>query len=98
VGRCHIPLGIDSTELYGSHAKLKMEPGDVLLLLTDGLVEWQRATDRKQFGEDRLCEALSGCAALPAKSILNAIDAAVISFAEGSPQMDDTTAVVIRRV
>jgi len=93
-----IPLGIDSTELYRPHAKLKMEPGDVLLLLTDGLVEWARATDKKQFGEDRLSEALSGCATLPAQSILSVIDAAVISFAAGAPQMDDTTAVVIRRV
>jgi serine phosphatase RsbU (regulator of sigma subunit) len=93
-----VPLGIDSTALYHPHEKLKMQPGDVLLLVTDGLIEWQRAGDRKQFGEDRLCESLKSCAALSAKSILSTVDAAVISFAEGYPQMDDTTAVAIRRI
>jgi len=93
-----IPLGIDSAALYNPHTTLRMEPGDVLLLLTDGLVEWLRATDGEQFGTDRLCQTLKSCATLPAKSILSTIDAAVISFATGAPQLDDTTAVAIRRI
>ncbi len=93
-----IPLGLDAAEQYGPHTKLKMESGDILLLLTDGFVEWQRTSDRAQFGTDRLCQTLSGCAAYSAQSILNTIDAAVSSFAEGAQQLDDTTAVVIRRV
>jgi serine phosphatase RsbU (regulator of sigma subunit) len=93
-----MPLGLDSTEHYGPHTKLKMESGDVLLLLTDGFIEWQRTADNEQFGDDRLCQTLSGCASLDARSILNAIDAAVNSFAAGAPQLDDTTAVVIRRI
>jgi serine phosphatase RsbU (regulator of sigma subunit) len=93
-----IPLGLDAAEQYGPHTKLKMESGDVLLLLTDGFVEWQRTSDRAQFGTDRLCNTLSCSAAYSAQSILNTIDAAVSSFAEGAQQLDDTTAVVIRRV
>ena len=93
-----MPLGLDSTEQYGPHTKLKMESGDVLLLLTDGFIEWQRASDHEQFGDDRLCQTLSNCAALPARSILIAIDTAVSSFVAGAPQLDDTTAVVIRRI
>jgi serine phosphatase RsbU (regulator of sigma subunit) len=93
-----MPLGLDSAEQYGPHTKLKMESGDVLLLLTDGFIEWQRKTDNEQFGDERLCQTLSGCASLDALSILNAIDAAVSSFAAGATQLDDTTAVAIRRI
>jgi phosphoserine phosphatase RsbU/P len=93
-----MPLGLDSTERYGPHTKLKMESGDVLLLLTDGFIEWQRTTDNEQFGDDRLCHTLSSSAACSAQSILNAIDAAVSSFAAGAPQLDDTTAVAVRRI
>lgn len=93
-----MPLGLDSAEDYGPHTKLKMESGDVLLLLTDGFIEWQRTSDNEQFGDERLCQTLGRCASMPAKSILNEIDAAVNSFAAGAPQLDDTTAVAIRRV
>jgi serine phosphatase RsbU (regulator of sigma subunit) len=93
-----MPLGLDATEQYGPHTKLKMESGDVVLLLTDGFVEWQRAADCEQFGTDRLCQTLSSGAALSARSILSTIDAAVSSFVAGAPQLDDTTAVAIRRV
>jgi serine phosphatase RsbU (regulator of sigma subunit) len=93
-----IPLGLDSAERYSPYNRLKMNAGDVLLLLTDGFIEWQRNTDAEQFGTNRLCQTLRGCASMPAKSILSTIDAAVNRFAAGSPQLDDTTAVVIRRI
>ena len=93
-----MPLGLDSAEDYGPHTRLEMESGDVLLLLTDGFIEWQRTADNEQFGDDRLCQTLSSCAALPAQSILSTIDAAVNLFVAGAPQLDDTTAVAIRRV
>ena len=93
-----MPLGLDAAECYGPHTKLKMEVGDVLLLLTDGFIEWQRKSDNEQFGDERLCQTLSGCASCDAKSILDVIDSAVSSFVAGAPQLDDTTAVAIRRV
>ena len=61
-------------------------------------MEWTRASDRQQFGLDRLMAALKQGANAPAKQILESLDTAVQTFAEGSPQLDDTTAVAIRRV
>jgi serine phosphatase RsbU (regulator of sigma subunit) len=97
-GGSGFPLGIDATEEYTPHTALRLEPGDVLLLLTDGFMEWMRASDRQQFGLERLKRALHDAAPGSARGILDYLDAAVQAFAEGSPQADDTTAVAIKRV
>lgn len=91
------PLGIDATENYGPHRLLKLEPGDALLLLTDGFMEWPRAGDGEQFGLERLKEAFAEGAPAAPQAILSHLDARVSAFAAGAPQLDDTTAVVIKR-
>ncbi len=92
------PLGIDPDLSFDAHAQLRLHPGDVLLLATDGFMEWQRASDGQQFGSARLRESLARAVNESARSIFGAIDADVQRFAEGAPQSDDTTAVVIKRL
>ncbi len=79
---------------------LRLEPGDSLLLVTDGFVEWARhdAGARVQFGIERLRESLRKHAGLPAAKMIEAITADVAAFAGGERQQDDLTMVVIRRV
>lgn len=92
-----IPLGIDAAETYGPHATIRMQPGDVLLLATDGFMEWMRSGGSEQFGIARMQKALARSAGGTAASVLAALDADVQEFAKGEAQADDTTAVVIKR-
>ncbi|MCG3122943.1 MAG: hypothetical protein GIKADHBN_01349 [Phycisphaerales bacterium] len=92
-----IPLGIDRDETYGPVADLQLAAGDVLVLLTDGFVEWKRKDDREQWGVQRLSSAVREAAGGTAAQILAHIDARVQEFSLGAPQLDDTAAVVIKR-
>jgi serine phosphatase RsbU (regulator of sigma subunit) len=92
-----LPLGIMDGERYGPTMRLQVEPGDALVLLTDGFMERMRA-DGEQFGLDRLTKVIGENAAHGAADLIGAIDRAVEGFAAGSSQGDDMTAVVVRRV
>lgn len=93
-----LPLGVMPDEQYPAQRTLTLEPGDVLVMQTDGFIEWARASDNKQFGLDRMKDALRDAARGNARSIIDAIDEAVRTFSEGSPQNDDMTAVAIKRL
>jgi serine phosphatase RsbU (regulator of sigma subunit)/putative methionine-R-sulfoxide reductase with GAF domain len=73
-----------------------MEPGDLLLLYTDGVIE---AVNEKQqeYGRERLVQALKGCGSAPAEEVLERIDASLHAFVEEQPQADDITLIVTRR-
>jgi serine phosphatase RsbU (regulator of sigma subunit) len=74
-----------------------MSDNDVLVLMTDGYFEWSRADDDEQFGLRRLRNCIADSASGTAEEILANLDSAVRAFAAGSKQIDDTTALVIKR-
>jgi serine phosphatase RsbU (regulator of sigma subunit) len=79
----------------------KIEPGDVLVLYTDGITEAIRnttdRTEEKYFGEERLVEVVKQNLQKSARDIQSAILKAISDFSAGSPQNDDITLVVIKR-
>jgi serine phosphatase RsbU (regulator of sigma subunit) len=93
-----LPLGIMPDSDYPASVERRMEHGDILLLVTDGFMEWTRTRDGQQFGIQRLADTLKAAATLPAEQIIKNLDAALLAFAENSPQGDDTTAVVIKKI
>lgn len=93
-----LPLGVMPDERYTEQRTFTLSKGDVLVLQTDGFVEWARASDDEQFGLERMMEAVRAAAKLPAQAMIESIDGAVRAFAEGSPQGDDMTAVIIKRL
>jgi serine phosphatase RsbU (regulator of sigma subunit) len=96
-----LPLAIEPDLTFGPAESITMAPGDVLALVTDGFVEWARAGEngqRDQFGVERLRESLRQHARLKATAIIEAITADVTAFAGATPQQDDLTMVIIRRV
>jgi serine phosphatase RsbU (regulator of sigma subunit) len=93
-----LPLGVMEEETYGPATRFRMERGDVLMLATDGFMEWPRAGDGEMFGVKGLTTTLKAIAGESARGILDRMDAAVLEFVRGAEQQDDTTAVVVKRV
>jgi sigma-B regulation protein RsbU (phosphoserine phosphatase) len=73
----------------------RLEPGDTVLLHTDGVTEATNAT-REMFGIDRLCRALERVADSDVDAIRDSLLAEVRGFM--SAQADDLTLVVLRYV
>jgi sigma-B regulation protein RsbU (phosphoserine phosphatase) len=72
-----------------------LEPGDMIVLFTDGVSESMNARD-EEWGEDRLIEFAKTCQGLPASEAITKILAAAEEFAAGASQHDDMTLVVMR--
>lgn len=73
-----------------------VQPHDTILMYTDGVTEAQNA-DREEFGYDRIEELARRHAGGTARELVQAILQAVTEFAQGRPQHDDITLVVVRR-
>lgn len=76
--------------------ELDMEPGDVLVLYTDGVTEAMNA-DHMLLGTHRLRAAIAASNAASAQQVLEAILSTVESFSQGMPQSDDLAMIVVRR-
>jgi sigma-B regulation protein RsbU (phosphoserine phosphatase) len=72
-----------------------LEPGDLMVLFTDGVSESMNARD-EEWGEERLIEVAKTCHGLPALETMTRIMAAAEAFAAGASQHDDMTLVVLR--
>jgi serine phosphatase RsbU (regulator of sigma subunit) len=75
-------------------SEVQLNPGDTLLLYTDGITEATNDAG-EEFGETRLIETLSAQAHLPVSSLLDALVTAVQNFSP-TEQADDITLVVSR--
>ncbi len=92
-------LGIDSGGVFDrvtNDFTLTFEPGDVLLLYTDGVTE---ALDAQgdEFGFDRVIEALKTTAAEGAASLIARLTDDLRAFIGAHPQNDDITLIAIRK-
>jgi len=92
-----IPLGLLPELNCSDSVVLNMEVGDMVVLATDGFFEWENA-EAEQFGEERMTKSLRESRDLPPEEIIAELYKAVKAFAKGTKQMDDLTAVVIKRV
>ncbi|MBL9031540.1 MAG: SpoIIE family protein phosphatase [Phycisphaerae bacterium] len=86
-----IPLGIQPAVNYASE-HLALNPGDRIILLSDGLVE-QRSPNGVEFGHERVADALQR-ATDPASDVRAVFDD-VIAFARTDLLQDDATAASI---
>jgi serine phosphatase RsbU (regulator of sigma subunit) len=88
-------LGPSPDAVYSRRA-IRMEPGDVLLLYTDGIVEAHDPRGR-EFGVPRVKRLLVELRKKPARETGERLLEAVRSWSCGLPPEDDRTVVVIRR-
>jgi len=78
------PIGVD------------FEPGDVLALLSDGIYEYGDRRD-ELFGEQRVEAILRSHSAGSMAELSSALLSGVEAFAQGAPQEDDITIVLVKR-
>jgi serine phosphatase RsbU (regulator of sigma subunit) len=95
--RAHgIPFGVADGFEYGSPQEVDLEPGDMLILVTDGFFEWANASG-EEFGIERLGATIREAKDLPPAEIIEKLYAAVTGFVGEVAQADDLTAVVLKR-
>jgi PAS domain S-box-containing protein len=89
------PLGLFADRVYSSSRAIRLEPGDVVVLFTDGIAE---SCDLAgiEFGTRGVLELIRSHRRDPAHQILEALNKAACSFQSGGPQLDDMTTVVCK--
>jgi sigma-B regulation protein RsbU (phosphoserine phosphatase) len=90
------PLGAMPLSALKSGVTLQMLPGDILILLSDGFYEYRDAAG-EQFGARRVQDIVTACRDRTMAELLNLLMQAVDTFAQGAPQEDDMTAVLVKR-
>lgn len=91
-----LPLGVVQGVTFDGARKIRFEPGDALVLATDGFFEW--SNDRgEQFGIQRLEAFVAAHAHEPPSHFIGALHAEVVAHAAGETQPDDLTVVVVKR-
>ena len=91
-----LPLGILPDLWEAVPVKLRMKPGDIVILITDGFFEWENGSG-EQFGTERLAAVVRRFSDREPEVIIAELYDAVLNFAQGTPQQDDLTAVLIKR-
>jgi len=76
---------------------LDLEPGDALVLYTDGITETYSGDQDEFFGSPRLLAAIEATGGSTASALLAAIERAAADFAGDTPPHDDLTLLVLHR-
>lgn len=89
-----VPLGMFKDTRYHEYY-LSIEPGDLLVLYTDGVTEAQSPSG-EELGRDRLVRAVQRAAHLPARELISAVYKDVIDWTGDGGMTDDATFFVIK--
>jgi phosphoserine phosphatase RsbU/P len=89
-----LPIGIMPEAKYES-ASVALDPGDWLIIFTDGLVEAENAR-QDEYGEDRLLSLIGTSAASTPADMLKRMMAELDLFVGNTPQHDDVTCLLIK--
>ena len=74
-----------------------LEPGDLVVLFSDGVTEASRADVDEEFGEERLANALTELRHERSQSIIESVNRKLQEFTGGGVPADDITLVVAKR-
>ena len=89
------PMAGAMPEVEYTTGSLKMEPGDMILLHTDGVSEAMN-TDLDLYSEARLFETVAGHSALSATELVRRVGDSVTAWTRGAEQSDDITMLAVR--
>ncbi len=74
---------------------LTLDPGDVLVLYTDGLTEAESPTG-EEFGRDRLIAAVKESLDRPAREMIASVQMTVLEWTASAGATDDVTFFIIK--
>jgi len=95
LGRTGLVLGVDASITLDQHS-ITLEPGDCLVLYTDGVTDALNAAERP-FGEQRLRSTIEASASGSAQAIALGLLQALQEFIGGADPFDDITLLVAKR-
>jgi serine phosphatase RsbU (regulator of sigma subunit) len=95
LGSTGFPLGIVPDDEFKDSPELKLHAGDLVLFLTDGILE-ARGTDETAFGRERALEVVRAHRTRSAAEIVAALCKSVSDFCKNKILVDDVTAIVIK--
>jgi serine phosphatase RsbU (regulator of sigma subunit) len=90
-----IPLGILDEGDFPPAPPVALQPGDLVFLYTDGVVE-ATAPDGSLFGIERALDVIRSTRGEPARQIVQALERSSREFARQQRRHDDFTAIVIK--
>lgn len=83
-------------KFHMSETTIKLEPGDVAVLYTDGVTEAWHAERNEEYGVEGLMSAML-TAPSEAAELLSHLESDLYAFTEGVPQQDDVTFLVLAK-
>jgi phosphoserine phosphatase RsbU/P len=89
-------LGVMPTTFPYEEGRVQMDPGDLLVLYTDGVSECLDP-DRQEYGDERLQSLFLETREIGAEEAIELTHRDLLRFARGAHQSDDITLVVLRR-
>lgn len=87
---------VDQISQFIKQTTLYLQPGDGLVLYTDGITE-ARSPDNRLYGVERLCRIVSQMWPYSANEIQKTVIADVQQHIQNKEQLDDVTLVVLKR-
>ena len=97
LGSTGAPLGLLPPGLPYETTMVDIQPGDCLILCSDGVPDAQNESD-DEFGESRLTAIVRECRHQSSETIVANVFTAIDAFAGSAPQFDDITMMVMRRL
>lgn len=92
-----MPLGFMEIVALKPAAMVKLEPGDIVALITDGVFEYENPSE-EQFQIERAADVVRHNHDRPMVELAATLLAAVDEFGKPAPQNDDITIVLVRRL
>lgn len=91
------PIGLESeiTDFIG-HTTLRLQPGDGVVLYTDGITEAENIA-KEQFGLERLCKVVQEHWSQSAEAIKDAVVSRLKEYIGHQIVYDDITLVVVKQ-
>ena len=75
----------------------QMDPGDLLILFTDGITEAASADSGEEYGDSRLVHLAHAIRHLDPVAVVDRVFADVAEYSDGAPAADDQTVVAVKR-